>query len=175
MKKMIILLLMLPCTILTLQSCSDDDDDDMMQSQQFVTEAGSANRFEIETATLAKERSDNAQIETFANHMLEDHGTATVELKMVAEANGLSLATPPAMTQKHQEKYNKLAAITDVNAFEKEYANMMEDSHEETIDLFEYAAGHADMEAIRQFAAGKIDVLRHHLEEAEALDDMFNP
>lgn len=172
MKKMSFLLLMLLGSIFTLQSCSDDDDEDMMSSQVFVNEAASSNMFEIQTATLAKSKSDNASIEMYADHMLTDHGAATTDLMALVTQHNLT--APTAMLKKHQDQYDMLAAKTGTD-FEKGYAKMMVDSHQEAIVLFETGADKADKQDFRNFASSKLPTLNHHLEEAVALNAEINP
>ena len=163
---------MLLGSVFILQSCSDDDDEETMDRQVFVNEAASANMFEIQSAQLALEKSDNPTIEAYAEHMVTDHSAATLELTAIATTHRLNV--PGAMLKKHQDMYNSLAAKSGVD-FEKSYASMMVTSHQETIALFENASLHVNEEDLREFAGGKLPTLRHHLEEAQDLNAEINP
>ncbi|WP_454489830.1 DUF4142 domain-containing protein [Arcticibacter tournemirensis] len=59
--------------------------------------------------------------------------------------------------------------------FEKSYAKMMVDSHQEAIVLFETGADKADKQDFRNFASSKLPTLNHHLEEAVTLNAEINP
>lgn len=172
MKKWSIFTLILLGSVFLFQSCSNDDDDNNMDNQAFVSEAASANMFEIQSAELALDKSDNAAIDTFAVHMAMDHTMATTELMTLAKNHSLTVST--SMMDKHQKMYDQLAAKTGTD-FEKSYASMMVTSHQETISLFEEAADHVGETDLRAFAAGKLPTLRTHLSMAQSLNSTVNP
>jgi putative membrane protein len=160
--KFIGLMMIASCTF---QAC-DKDDIDKGDEIEFVSKAASSNLFEIESGRLAVNNGVSVQVKAYGNHMITDHTMATAELNTVASQNGI--AVPTSMNADHQTMYNTLAAKSGVD-FDRTYAQMMVDSHQRTLALFEEAAEDLDVPAIKAFAASKLDVLRHHLEEAQTL------
>jgi putative membrane protein len=149
----------------TFQAC-DKDDIDRGDEIEFVSKAASSNLFEIESGRLAVNKGVSQQVKTYGNHMIADHTQATAQLNTVASQNGI--AVPTSMNAEHQAMYNSLVAKSGID-FDRTYAQMMVDSHQRTVALFEEAAQDLDDPEIKAFAASKLDILRHHLEEARAL------
>ena len=147
------------------QAC-DKDDIDRGDEVEFVSKAASSNLFEIESGRLAVNKGTRQQVKNYGNHMVTDHTQATAELNTVASQNGI--AVPTSMNEEHMTMYNTLAAKSSTE-FDVAYADMMVASHQRTVALFEEAASDLDDPEIRAFAASKLDVLRAHLQEAQAL------
>lgn len=167
MKNSIVLMMVVLGTAMFNQSCKDDDDY-QMSNQDFVTQASSANMFEIAAGSLALSKSTNTEVQAFGSHMVTDHGQAATE--MAALAARKSWTIPSAMSAKEQNNYNALAALSGAE-FDKQFAMMMVTSHKETIELFDDADdddGVPDAD-LRAFAGGKLPTLKHHLTEAESL------
>lgn len=154
--------------------CSKDDDEYYtISNQEFVTQASSSNMFEIAAGTMAVQKSTNADVKAFGQHMMTDHGTAATEMANLANQKGWTI--PSSMLQKHQANLNTLSGLSGA-AFDKQFADMMVMSHQETITLFDMADndnGVPDAD-LRSFASGKLPTLKHHLEEATQLKAKVN-
>ena len=139
-----------------------------MANQDFVAQASSSNMFEIAAGNLAMQKSANANVTEYGNHMATDHGTAAAEMAAMANQKGWSV--PANMMEKHQTKLNMLTSLSGTE-FDKQYAAMMVASHQETIALFQQASsdmGVPDAD-LRSFAGGKLPTLNEHLQHAQEL------
>ena len=156
-------------------SCKDDDDQEYkLSNQEFVTRASSSNNFEIAAGGLAVTRAENAEVKHYGEHMVSDHGTAGMEMKNLAAGKGW--AVPDALQQKEQQNLDKLTALNGA-AFDREFANIMVQSHQDAIALFEIGAdpmGVPDAD-LRNLASAKLPTLRTHLQDAVALKTQVNP
>jgi putative membrane protein len=153
-----------------LVSCDDDDNPDRrMDNQMFVSEASSSNMLEIEAGRLAVSKGQREAVRMYGQHMVEDHTAVGTEMKNLAPQKGWTV--PTELLQKHRNQLADLQAAT-TNEFDRKFAQLMVDSHEEAVDLFSDAAenddGVADVD-LRNFAASKLPALRRHLEEAKEL------
>ncbi|WP_419698787.1 DUF4142 domain-containing protein [Mucilaginibacter sp. NFX135] len=169
MKKLNLLLVIVLGTTLVMPSCKKDHSDHYtMGNQDFVTQASSSNMFEIAAGNLAVQKSANADVKAFGNHMVIDHGQAGTEMATLASQKGWIV--PTAMSTKEQNNYNMLAALSGT-AFDKQFATMMVTSHQETISLFQKAAGDSGVPDadLRGFASGKLPTLKEHLTDAQTL------
>jgi putative membrane protein len=167
MKKLTSLILVVLGTAIIVQSCKKDHHYDM-NNQDFVTQASSSNMFEIAAGNLAVQKSSNANVKAFGNHMISDHGQTATEMTTLANQKGWTI--PTAMAAKEQANYNALATLSGT-VFDKQFATMMVTSHQETVALFENAASDNGVpdDDLRAFASGKLPTLREHLEEAQTL------
>jgi putative membrane protein len=167
MKKLISLILVVLGTAIITPSCKKDHHYDM-DNQAFVTQASSSNLFEIAAGNLAVQKSTNANITAFGNHMISDHSKTATEMSALASQKGWAVST--SMAAKEQANYNALAALSGT-AFDRQFAMMMVTSHQETVALFEDAAsdnGVPDGD-LRGYASGKLPTLRDHLKDAQTL------
>ena len=151
-------------------SCTKEDNNSLfsMSNQDFITQAASSNLFEVAAGNLAVQKSGNANVKAYGEHMKTDHTQATTEMSTLANQKGWSI--PTSMLKKHQDKIDALTALTGVE-FDRQYAMMMVVSHQETIALFESAArdsGVPDYD-LRIMAAGKLPTLKEHLQHAQQL------
>jgi len=156
-------------TVFAFQSCDDDDVDNIrIDNQTFVTEASNSNNFEIAAGTLAMSKGESELVRDYGNHMVEDHTSVGVQLSALAQSKDWDIS----IELQAQEKI-KIATLTALTgtAFDKEYAKMMVESHEDAVDLFTLASssnGVMDTE-LKSFASGKLPTLKTHLEEAQTL------
>ncbi|TCK80782.1 DUF4142 domain-containing protein [Albibacterium bauzanense] len=157
-------------TVLAFQSCDDDDADNIrMDNQTFVTKASGSNNFEIAAGTLAMSKGESELVRDYGNHMVEDHTAVGVELSALAESKDWIISTE--LQAEDKIKIATLTALTGT-AFDKEYAEIMVESHEDAVDLFTSASGSngvMDTE-LKSFASGKLPTLKTHLEEAQTLE-----
>lgn len=174
MKKWKIWMMLILCGTLTIQSCKDDDDDDdyTMDRTLFVSQAASGNMLEIQSGQLAVIRGTDQRVRDFGQMMITDHTAASAELATLATSK--SIAVPTGMLPAHKQQYDALAALNGVE-FDKQYANLMVQSHQEQVNLFDLAEDEVNDSDFRRFADNKLPTLEAHLNHARQLNQAVNP
>jgi putative membrane protein len=142
-------------------------DDDVAK---FFEKAASAGKLEIETGKLATQRATEPELRDFGQMMVKDHTQADSELKALAAKKGVTV--PMAMSRDHQKKLDALRAEKSGKDFDDEYRDLMIDSHDEAVDLFEDTARDSADPDVKAFAAKLLPKLQHHQSAANALPKM---
>jgi len=112
-------------------------------SQQFVTNAVESNLAEVEVSQLALSKTQNPQVRTFAQRMIDDHTKANSELQAVAKQKSLKIPDAPDMM--HRASLKMLQAKSGTG-FDESYISQMNKDHDKAMTLFQEAA-----------ASGKVD------------------
>lgn len=136
--------------------------------QEFFTKAAVSGMFEVQSSEIALKRSNNPQVQTFAKMMVTDHSAANEKLKALAATKGVTL--PATLDKDHQKKIDKLNAAKPGKEFDEAYADLMEDGHDDAVELFEKTSKGAKDKDVQKFAAETLPTLKHHSEHAEKLD-----
>lgn len=100
-----------------------------------------ANMAEVETGKLALSKSQNAEVKTFAQQMVDDHGKALSELQTLAQTKGVTL--PTELDAKHKAMASKLEKLSG-DAFDKAYMKQA--------GLQDHKATHAKLQKISKNA-----------------------
>ena len=100
-----------------------------------------ANMAEVETGKLALSKTQNAEVKTFAQQMVDDHGKALAEVQALAQSKGVTLPTEP--DAKHKAMAAKLSKLSG-DAFDKEYMKQA--------GLADHKATHARLKSISKNA-----------------------
>jgi putative membrane protein len=168
--------MILMCFTVLVISCSKDDDTDnyILSNQEFVTRASSSNNFEIAAGALAKTKGNLEAVRHYGEHMVTDHTAAGLEMKNLASQKGWVISEQ--LREKEQANIALLTPLTGV-AFDKEFARIMVDSHQDAVALFELASANMGVSDgdLRNFATTKLPTLKAHLQEAIALKTTVNP
>ncbi|WP_229408858.1 DUF4142 domain-containing protein [Massilia yuzhufengensis] len=106
-----------------------------------ITDMAVANMAEVETGKLALSKSQNAEVKTFAQQMVDDHGKALADVQALAQAKGVTLPTEP--DAKHKAMAAKLEKLSG-DAFDKEYMKQA--------GLADHKATHAKLKKISKGA-----------------------
>lgn len=136
--------------------------------QEFFDKAAVAGLFEVKSSEVALKRASDPALKSFAQMMVSDHGAANGKLKALAAKKNVKL--PQGLDKEHQKNLDKLAAAKNGRAFDETYADLMEDGHDQAVELFETASKDAKDPDVRAFAAETLPTLKHHSEAAERLD-----
>ncbi|EIK94123.1 hypothetical protein PMM47T1_23732 [Pseudomonas sp. M47T1] len=134
-------------------------------SNDFVDAAASGGITEVEAGKLALEKSTSADVKTFANQMIKDHGAAND--KLTALATKLDIEVPDSATLTQQAK-QKVLEMRD-ESFDKAYAANQVKAHEDTVALFKKEAASSDKPELKAFAEKTLPTLEEHLKMAKAL------
>jgi putative membrane protein len=133
----------------------------------FLKEAANANEFEIESSQLALKKSQNPDVQQFAEDMVKDH-TAVGE-KMKTAVQSAKLEEPSsALNQKHRQMIQKLTKANGAE-FNKLYKQMQTEGHQQAVQLFQSYSQNGDNTQIREFAAAALPTLKQHLEHIQGL------
>jgi putative membrane protein len=135
------------------------------EDQRFVKEAGAGGLAEVELSKIAQ-KSENPDVKSFADRMVQDHTTANQELMTIA--TGLGIDLPKALDAEHQGMAQKLASLHG-KALDEQYMRDMVADHNKTVTLFqtEERSGHST--ELKQFAQKTLPILQTHQKMAQEL------
>jgi len=136
------------------------------KTADFVTEAAQSDMFEIQSSTLAAERSQG-EVKNFANQMVTDHNKTSQELK--SQASTASVTLPTQMSSAQQRMLEKLRGLNGQD-FTKQYINDQVSAHKDAVSLFQRYGKGGDNEKLKGWATQTLPALQHHLDMAQALN-----
>lgn len=144
-----------------------------MNNQNFVTQASSSNNFEIVAGSLAITKGTSSDVRSYGQHMVTEHTAVGTEMIYLAQSKGWTI--PTALQVKEQTNLNTLNNAGTAT-FDKEFARIMVESHQDAIDLFTTASSKAGVPDadLRNFAATKLPALKAHLADAVNLQTAVN-
>ncbi|MQG94736.1 DUF4142 domain-containing protein [Pseudomonas sp. MN1F] len=134
-------------------------------SDDFVEAATESGIAETVTGNLALEKSQNAEIKTFAQQMVTDHTKANQKLGDIARKLDISVPNEAALT----DKVKKMILEWRDESFDKSYVNNQVEAHEKAVELFKKEAASSDKPELKAFASETLPTLEHHLEQVKAL------
>ncbi len=128
------------------------------EDQTFVKEAGIGGMAEVELSKVAQ-KSDNADVKSFADRMIWDHTTVNEELIRIA--TGLGVDVPKAVDPDHERMRQKLQTLHG-KPFDEQYMQGMVDDHNKAVKLFQQEERSGSNAALKQFAQKTLPVLQEH-------------
>ncbi len=137
-------------------------------AQDFVTKASIANKFEIDSSKIAIRKSQNSDIKSFAQMMVDDHTKTGDKLKGVLDSSKSSFKPSDDLDDKHQKLLDKLDAASG-NDFDNNYISMQVDAHKEAVELFGDYSKNGDDSKLKEFAGETLPALKEHLRQVEKL------
>jgi len=168
LKGKIFLLMLIALGVAT--SCKDDDDDEpMLTLQSFMQQAAASDLFEITTGQMAAQKGTMPETRAFGEMLVRDHTMSSSELMTLASQKTVTLSmTLP------QDKAQKVTTLNNATgtAFDRQFAQMQVQAHQEAIDLYEKADQDITDAQVQAFIDKTLPVLRMHLDHAEDLEDM---
>jgi putative membrane protein len=136
----------------------------------FVSKAGEAGLFEIQSSKLALQRSKNPEIRKFAEHMIHDHEQAATELKHVAAEDHIRV--PATLNHDMKSKYKDLAKKG--NDFDAKYVHLQVDAHNDAVNLFSDYAQNGQDARLKDFAAKTLPTLQSHQSDIKTIHDQMH-
>jgi putative membrane protein len=130
----------------------------------FASKATASNNFELQAASIALAKSQDANIKQYAQMINEEHTAAGNELSTLVKSKNWQLSTSD--NEKFGAMIDQLNNVDPAN-FDRVYADIMTKTHEEAIALFKDAStGTATTDVdLRKFAADKIPAFEKHLDQ----------
>jgi putative membrane protein len=153
---------------------AEDQNDEKFQGDaeddaDFAVEAASGGMMEVQLGTLALTKATSPDVKSFAQMMVDDHTKANNELKSLAQQKNITL--PTTLDDEHQRKFDNLNEKTGED-FDKDYIDLMVKDHKEDVRKFEDEGKDGKDADLKSWASGKVATLRHHLEEAQRIQDV---
>jgi putative membrane protein len=134
-------------------------------AKHFLIVASIGNLQEVSAGQLAVEKGKRAEVQSFGQMMVKDHGQAEQQLLQLAKGRGIQL--PMAATGGiHPDLNLKNAGVN----FDKLYIHAMVSAHNNTVQTFENYATTGKDPVIRAFAKQQLPILKHHLAEVKNID-----
>jgi putative membrane protein len=135
--------------------------------QKIVVDMAQANMAEIESAKMAQGKTRNAEVRTFAQQMIDDHGKALTEVQQLAAAKGVTL--PTAVDKRHKMMADKRAALSG-DAFDKAYlAQCGVAEHKKMHAMLAAAAKKAKNPELKALAGRIEPTVEQHMKAAQQL------
>lgn len=138
----------------------------------FMRQAAENGLAEVQASNVALRKATNAQVKSFAQQMVDDHGKSHAELVTLATKKGVKMPDGPSLMQK--AKLKALEAADGVNFDQRYIASMGVQAHEDTLALFDKASREARDPEVKAFASKTVPTLQHHLEMARKIDGVVN-
>ena len=139
-----------------------------ISAQDFVTKASIANQFEIDSSKLALDKSQNSDVKSFAQRMVDDHTKTSDKLKEVLGSSDSHAKPADALGDKHQKLLDKLASHTG-ETFDNQYISIQTDAHKEAVKLFTDYSQHGKDKSLKDFASETLPTLQDHLKHVRKL------
>jgi putative membrane protein len=126
-----------------------------------------ANMAEIETARVALEKSQNADVKKFAQMMVDDHTKGLADVKALASAKGADL--PDGVDAKHKANMVEFKTIKG-DTFDKQYMKHAGvGDHEATLKLLKKTQAEAADADLKALATKMMPVVETHLKHAQGI------
>ena len=132
--------------------------------KEFVMKAAIGGMAEVQGGQVAASKGTAADVKTFGNRMVTDHGKANDELKQLATNKGLAL--PADTDDKHKKEIDDLSKKSGKD-FDKTYADMMVKDHEEDVAEFQKESTAAQDPDLKNWVTKTLPVLQDHLKMAK--------
>ena len=142
---------------------------DAEDDADFAVEAANGGMMEVQLGTLALTKATSPDVKQFAQMMVDDHTKANNELKDLAQQKNITL--PSTLDNEHQRKFDNLNEKTGAD-FDKDYIDLMVQDHKEDVKKFEDQGDDGKDADLKSWASAKVPTLRHHLEEAQRIQDV---
>jgi len=133
----------------------------------FVSKAAIGGLAEVKSAQLAKSKASSANVKSFAEQMVDDHGKANQKLEELAKKKGIEV--PKELDHEHQAKLDELSKLSG-NAFDKAYVAQQKADHAATLQLMEDEAKNGKDPDLKRFAAKTKTVVAEHQARIQKID-----
>lgn len=136
-------------------------DNEKEKVADFVVNVAEMSLNEMQLGELSQGNAHHAKVKELGKMMVEDHRKAHDELSKLAE--GKSITIPGSVSEEKRRACDRLGKKTG-EEFDKEYCEMVADSHKEAIRKFEEVAEEGSDDEIRAWASKQLPRLRMHLD-----------
>jgi putative membrane protein len=134
----------------------------------YVQQTSIGDLFRIEASKLAKDKSTDPAIRTFAAEVVEEHSKTTRRLKDLVANAQLESQLPTGLDKDHEAKVDELRKMQGPE-FDRAYLDMQLKGHESALTLHQTYARAGQAEPLRAFANDAAQTVERHLAELRTL------
>lgn len=132
-----------------------------------IMDMAMVNMAEVEMGKLAQSKSQNPEVKTFAQQMIDDHTKGLSEVQTVAQAKGITL--PTELDAKHKAMSAKLAKL-EGDKFDREYMKMGgTGGHKEALAMLKKNEKNAKDAEVKGLATKMMPTVEQHLKAAQQM------
>jgi putative membrane protein len=135
----------------------------------YVALASTGDRFEIESARLALQKAENAEVRGLAQMILSDHERSTAQLAGAAVEAGSPIGGAPVLSPAQRSNIEALRAAPRA-AFDAEWLHQQVVAHQQALDAAAAYARGGESAPLRRHAAATIAAIQTHLIRARRLE-----
>lgn len=135
-------------------------------TNEFLAEAMQDTRAEIKVCQLALKKSENEDVKSFAQMMLDEHGRFGHELEQLARKKGLDM--PRDIRREQKMTVDELSSL-DGGVFEQRWIQYNIDVHERDVKVFRHYAEAEEDTDIKSLAKRAGEMMSQHLKMAHEL------
>ncbi len=132
----------------------------------FVTKAMQGSMAEVQLGQLTLQKSNNEQVEQFAQRMIDDHTKLNDQMKPVAQQLGVTV--PNQVSKNDRKTLAKLQALSG-SAYDQAYINDMVKDHKQDLNDFQMEASSGQDQTVKDAATQGSKVIAQHLQMAQQL------
>ena len=133
----------------------------------FAKELKGSGMFEIQSSTLALQKSNNDAVKKFAQKMIDDHKAADGKLTQTLKQANLP-EPKEGIDEQQQALLNKLVSAEGAT-FDRRYIQDQIQAHRQAVELLETYEKRGDNNALKQLASSLLPTIKEHLSMAEGL------
>ncbi len=136
--------------------------------QEYAAMAAASDMYEIESARIAAEKSQNADIKALAQMIRTDHEKSTADLKTAAGKAQPAITVTPQMNPEQQGNIQALQSATAAD-FDRTYLDQQVQAHEKGLAMVQGYAQNGDVDSLKQHASTVAAPIQKHLQRAREL------
>ena len=132
--------------------------------ETFVVKAAHGGMAEVELGKLAADKAASDEVKKFGQRMVDDHGKANDELKILAQNKHITL--PDTIDPQDKALHDRLAQLSGP-AFDRAYMQAMLADHRKDVNEFRIEAKSGKDADVKGWAAKTLPTLEAHLKLAQ--------
>lgn len=130
----------------------------------FMVTAANQGMLALEMSQIAQRKAASPDVKYVAQSIVAGHSSMQPEVKTLANAKGIVL--PASLGKDEAQQVGELTALNG-SAFDRKYLELLDNTHDRSIDAFDDMSEDAYDGDIRAFAAKYLPILKTHREAAE--------
>jgi putative membrane protein len=134
------------------------------EDQEFLYQAYSMNKAEMEAGRLAMQKGTTPQVKNYGRTMMGDHSLALTELAQVAHRERLSM---PSQLRRDQQQVVDLLSGLSGQQFDQRFLDHMVSGHKKAIDAFENEVKSGRDAGLKRYAEKELITLKAHRDIAQ--------